>query len=213
VVRRGVPVRVDKWREWLLGFAVLGCTALPVYAVDLVPFGGFRFGGDVATQPTGSSTPTSLSINAGASYGGIIDIPLYDPRRLEIYYSRQPTHLSAGLTPQAGSDVTVSVLHLGLADALPGDDPRLTWLLIGSAGATELSYSGGGNVTRFGIGLGGAVVWMPTPHFGIRGDLRALITFTGNGSGVVACSGGCTAAFTSSVLAQGEATIGLVARF
>jgi hypothetical protein len=207
------PVRSGRWREWMLGLAVLGCVAAPAHAVDLVPFGGFRFGGNVNAQPNGSDTPTSLSIDGGGSYGGIIEIPLYEPRSLEVYYSRQPTHLSAGLTPQSGSGVTVSVLHLGLADALHADDPRVTWLLIGSAGATELSYAGGGNATRFSIGLGGAVVWMPTPHFGLRGDLRALITFTGNGTGVVACNGGCTAAFASSVLAQGEATIGLVARF
>jgi hypothetical protein len=57
------------------------------------------------------------------------------------------------------------------------------------------------------------VVWMTSKHIGIRGDLRALITFTGNSSTAAICNGGCNVAFTSSVIAQGEMSVGFVARF
>ena len=67
----------------LLGFA------LPAQAVDVVPFVGFRFGGDVGTQQIGTTAPTSTTIDASASYGAVIDIPLSAPRAAELYYSRQ----------------------------------------------------------------------------------------------------------------------------
>ena len=109
--------------------------------------------------------------------------------------------------------MTVSIFHVGLVDAIPSDDnPRLSWLLFGTFGGTQLS-AGGETETKPSIGLGGGVLWMASEHFGIRGDIRAVITFTGNGSTAAICSGGCNVAFSSSAIAQGEMSVGLVARF
>lgn len=198
----------------LLGIWLAG-SALPAQAVDVVPFAGFRFGGDVTTQPAGTSTQSnSLSLNAALSYGAVVDIPLYDLRSLELYYSRQPTSISSGAAYlPGGSDVTVSIYHVGLVDAIPSDDnPRLSWLLFGTFGGTQLS-AGGDTETKPSIGIGGGVLWMASEHFGIRGDIRAVITFTGNGSTTAICNGGCNVAFSSSAIAQGEMSVGLVARF
>jgi hypothetical protein len=191
------------------GLALAAC-ALPVQATDLVPFVGFRFGGDLGTQPgNGVTGPTSVTLDSAVSYGGVIDIPLSQPRSLELYYSRQPTKLSGGSTT---GDVTMSVLHVGLVDSLPSADQQLSWLLIGTAGATQLSAHDG-SATRPSIGLGGGFEWMATEHIGLRGDLRALLTFTGSGGGSAACGGGCTVSFHGSLLAQGEVSLGLLARF
>jgi hypothetical protein len=197
----------------LLGIWLAG-SALSAQAVDVVPFAGFRFGGDVTTQPLQASTESnSLSLNAALSYGAVVDIPLYDQRSLEIYYSRQPTTISPSANLTGNRDVTVTVLHVGLVDALPSDDdPRLSWLLFGTFGGTQLS-AGGETETKPSIGLGGGVLWMASKHLGIRGDIRALITFSGNSSTTALCNGGCNVAFTSSVIAQGEMSVGLVARF
>ena len=198
----------------LLGIFLAG-TAVPAQAVDVVPFVGFRFGGDVTTPTAGTSTgQNSLSLNAALSYGAVVDIPLYDVTSLEIYYSRQPTTISSGGTYLPGDrDVTVSVLHVGLVDAIPSDDnPRLSWLLFGTFGGTQLS-AGGETETKPSIGLGGGVLWMASKHIGIRGDIRALITFTGDSSTAAICNGGCNVAFSSSAIAQGEMSVGLVARF
>jgi hypothetical protein len=183
--------------------------ALPAQAVDVMPFVGLRFGGDVGTQQIGTTAPTSTTLDASVSYGGVIDIPLSQPRSAEIYYSRQQTKLSGGSNI---GDVTMSVLHVGLVDALPSADQQLSWLLAGTLGATQLSGTGG-SATRPSIGLGGGFIWMASDHIGIRGDLRALITFSGNGGGSAACGGGCSVSFHGSVVAQGELSLGLVARF
>ena len=193
----------------ITGLVLLG-PALPVQATDIVPFVGFRFGGDVGTQPgNGATGPTSVTIDSSVSYGGVIDIPLTQPRSLELYYSHQPTKLSGS---SAIGDVTMNVLHVGLVDSLPSADQQLSWLLIGTVGATQLSANNG-SATRPSIGLGGGFEWMATEHLGLRGDLRALLTFSGSGGGSASCGGGCSVSFHGSLVAQGELSLGIVARF
>src|SRR5215475_13875590 len=144
-------------RVYATSSVVLLLSALPAQATDVVPFVGLRFGGDVGTQPgNGVTGPTSVTIDSSVSYGGVIDIPLSQPRSLELYYSRQPTKLSGG---SSVGDVTMSVLHAGLVDTLPSADQQLSWLQIGTVGATQLSARSGSAV-RPSIGLGGGVEWM-----------------------------------------------------
>ena len=189
---------------------ILLASALPAQATDVVPFVGLRFGGDVGTQPgNGVTGPTSVTIDSSVSYGGVIDIPYSQPRSVELYYSHQPTKLSSNSTI---GDVTINVLHVGLVDTLPSADQQLSWLLVGTVGATQLSASNG-SATRPSIGLGGGFEWMATEHVGLRGDLRALLTFSGNGGGSASCGGGCSVSFHGSLVAQGELSLGVVARF
>ena len=197
-------------RVYAITALVLLGPALPVQATDIVPFVGFRFGGDVGTQPgNGATGPTSVTIDSSVSYGGVIDIPLSQPRSLELYYSRQPTKLSGNSTV---GDVTMSVAQVGLVDTLPSADQQLSWLLVGTLGATQLSATNG-SATRPSIGLGGGFEWMATEHIGLRGDLRALLTFSGNGGGSASCGGGCSVSFHGSLIAQGELSLGVLARF
>jgi hypothetical protein len=150
-----------------------------------------------------------VTIDSSVAYGGVIDIPYSQPRSVELYYSHQPTKLSGSSTV---GDVTMNVVHIGLVDTLPSADQQLSWLLIGTLGATELSATNG-SATRPSIGLGGGFEWMATEHIGLRGDLRALLTFSGNGGGSASCGGGCSVNFHGSLLAQGELSLGVVARF
>jgi len=205
-----MPKRTQLLRLYALSGLVLLGPALPAQAVDIVPFVGFRFGGDVGTQPgNGAVGPSSVTLDSSVSYGGVVDIPLSQPRSLELYYSHQPTKLSGS---SAIGDVTMNVLHVGLVDSLPSADQQLSWLLIGTVGATQLSANNG-SATRSSIGLGGGFEWMATEHLGLRGDLRALLTFSGSGGGSASCGGGCSVSFHGSLVAQGELSLGIVARF
>jgi hypothetical protein len=196
-------------------YVILICAGAPALAVDIQPMAGLRFGGSL--DDTGNSAGSrSLSIDSSASYGGIVDLPLpaqYGQRAVEFYFSRQRATLHGGelLTPPV-ANLDVSVLHLGLADTVSTNDPRLSWLLIGTAGATRFETEAGSD-TRPSIGLGGGVRWMATEHVGLRGDLRALVNFTGRGSTALVCNGGCQVAYSGTVLVQGEASIGVVLRF
>jgi hypothetical protein len=196
-------------RHLALSLSLLAA-ATPAFGVDLTPFAGWRFGGDLTTQQSGYTN--SSSINSALSYGAIIDFPIGAPRSLELYYSREPTTIGGSLAASPVHDVTVSVYHLGLVEAIPMQDPRLSWLVVGSAGATQLAASGSSR-THLSIGAGGALLFMASEHVGVRMDLRALLTFTGGGGGAVACSGGCAAQINSTAFAQGEISVGIVARF
>ena len=202
-------------RVRVLSWLFLTGASMPAWAVDFAPMGGLRFGGDL-TDVGASMASRSLTLDSAASYGGVVDLPLpmeYGPRAVELYFSHQDAALHGGrlLTP-AVANLNVNVLHLGLVDTLATDDPRLSWLLIGTAGATRFETDAG-NDTRPSIGIGGGVRWMASSHVGLRGDLRALVSFTGGGSSELACNGGCKLAFTSTVVVQGEASVGIVLRF
>jgi len=199
----------------VLSCLVLTATSLPVGAVDFVPMAGFRFGGEL-TNTTDSTTSQSLSIDSAVSYGGVIDLPLpseYEVQAIEVYFSRQQTTLQRSqlLTPPI-ADLDVSVLQVGVVGTVPADNPHLSWLVIGAAGAARFETSAGED-TRPSIGLGGAVRWMANDHLGLRADLRALIDFTGSSASVLACNGGCKFYYAGTVVVQGEASIGIVLRF
>jgi hypothetical protein len=199
----------------LLSSVLLWGGSLPARAVDLVPMGGFRFGGELSDRGT-PAAPRSLTMDSTASYGGVIDVPwtAYDAEAaIELYFSRQQTtlHRDVLLTPPV-ADLTVSIFHLGLVQTVSTEQPRVTWLLMGTAGATRFA-SGAASDTRPSIGLGGGARWMASKHVGLRADLRALVSFTGHDGAAIACSGGCTFFYAGSVVVQGETSLGIVIRF
>ena len=191
--------------------ALLG-TSLPAAAVELTPLVGVRYGGSFGNncycyQP-------SLDLNSSASYGGELDIPFaHGPYAFEVYYSHQNTSLDGGqyLQPPI-HDMNVDVIQMGVTAAMPTADKRFSWLLIASGGATvfDSNYS---SQTYPSLGLGVGVRWMASDHVGLRGDLRGIFSFVGDGNSVIACNGGCGGYYSGSVLVQGEASLGLVVRF
>ena len=168
-------------RQRLPGVSAVACslflfTAPPVRAVDFAPFAGFRFGGSLDTAAVNPPDQLrSASIQGALSYGGLLDVRLSETRSIELYYSRQPTTLSSGGTlAERARDVTVSVLQVGLVDSIPSDDPRLSWLLIGTLGATLLDF-GGATDTEPSVGIGGGVLWMANEHLGLRGRDHVVV--------------------------------------
>ena len=200
----------------LLAATALIGASFPAAATDVVPIFGGRVGGTVANrvEPYDAAGPSSFSVASSESYGGIIDLPLAGGvRAVELYFSRQPSTLQGGefLAPPVGA-LTVDVMHIGLVDSVPDEDPRLAWLLIGTGGVTRFEAHSNSD-TRLSIGLGGGVRWMLSPHIGLRGDLRALVTFASGGEAVIVCSGGCAGHYQGALVVQGEATVGVVVRF
>lgn len=199
----------------VLSFCAMMTASLTARPVDVVPMAGFRFGGDLST----SSDPAQsqhVTLDSAASYGGIIDIPLpavYEPRAVELYFSRQQTTISGGdlLSPPVGN-LDITVFHVGLADTFHTEDPRLSWMLLATGGATRFETSATHD-TRPSLGIGTAVMWMANSHVGVRGDLRALVNFTGSNASVLACNGWCSYFYAGSIVVQGEASVGLIFRF
>ncbi len=201
---------------------VLSCllllgASLPAAAVELTPLVGVRFGGNFSDSNNcycGGYYGPTLNLDSSVSYGAELDIPFAQgPYALEVYYSHQNTTLNGGqsLNPPI-HDMNVDVIHVGVAAALPTSDRRFSWLLIGSGGATVFdAHTASQTYPSLGFGIG--LRWMASEHVGLRGDVRGVFSFVGNGNTVIVCDGGCGGYYSGSVLAQGEASLGLVIRF
>jgi hypothetical protein len=202
----------------LLSCLLLLGASLPAAAVELTPLVGVRFGGNFNGNDNcycGGYYYPSLSLDSSVSYGAELDIPFArGPYALEVYFSHQNTTLNNGdlLTPQI-HDMDVNVIHLGVTAALPTADKRFSWLFMASGGATVFdAHSSSQTYPSLGLGVG--VRWMANEHVGLRGDLRGIFSFVGDGNSIIVCNYGCSGYYSSgSVIAQGEASLGLVVRF
>lgn len=195
--------------------------SLSAAAVDVVPFIGSRFGGDINNNNNYNYyyAQPSLTIDSNTSYGGIIDFPIErGPQAVELYYSHQPTsiHLdnyysSAPPYSLPGEGLSVNVAQIGLIYSLPTPEPKLQWMVDGLLGATQFvaAYD---STTKFSTGVGLGLRFMANPNVGVRADIRGLVTFL-NGDSTIYCNGGCTGHFNSTAMVQGEASLGLVVRF
>ncbi len=201
-----------------LSCLLLMAASLPAAAVELIPMVGWRFGGsfDGNNNCYCNYYYNSLNLDSSASYGAMLDIPFsHGPYALEIYYSHQNTTLQNGLSLSPPvHDMDVDVIHLGVSAALPTSDRNLSWLFTLSGGATILDAANTSSQSYPSLGLGVGLRYMANEHLGLRADLRGIFSFMGSGNAFLACGYGCSGGYySSSVLAQGEASLGLVLRF
>jgi hypothetical protein len=192
----------------LLGHAA----PLRAQAVEIAPFGGYRFGGDFFELVTGE--PVDLD---GAPVVGVaVDVPLSIAHGLQI--EGLFSHEDAGLTlhdQPLGADrrarVTVDHWLGGGLQEFGGN--RVRPFLTGMLGLTRYAGDGDSEI-RFTAGAGGGVKLLPSRHVGIRLDGRVYATFVDADVGLIACgSGGCLLAFRADVVWQAEFTAGVVFRF
>jgi hypothetical protein len=178
-------------------------------AIELAPFVGYRFGGDVFEIMTGVSQDVDGAPSAGAS----CDVPLHDGLSLEIFYARQAAHVfvpAAGPRPLRVNASTEYWHAGGLQEFVAGSArPFLT----GTLGLTRVAV-GGDDELRFSVGAGGGVKLRASDHLAVRLDGRLLVTFMdGSFTTVICTSGGCLAGLHLSAIWQTDFTAGLAFTF
>ncbi len=193
----------------LLAVAVILFSPMAVRAehVSIAPFYGARFGGHFKDAFTGDS----LNLNPSAAVGAIVNVPLQTlGESVELLYSHQDTDFSGGaFAPEI--DVRVDVWQAGLLREF--EHEKFRPFLVGTLGATAFSFSNGlENKTLFSIGMGGGFKYFPVERVGFRLDARAYVSFV-EGSGAIACSGGCTVKYEGSTFLQGEVTPSVIVLF
>jgi len=199
--------------------AVLACllgtaARLHAQAVEVVPFGGYRFGGDffeiVTREP--------VDLDGAPALGVAVDIPLRrsDGFQIEGLFSHQQADLTVHEKPLGPATLArVSVDHwlAGGLQEFGGDRARP--FLTGMLGLTRYAGEGDSEI-RFTVSAGGGVKLFPSPHIGLRLDGRVYATFVEADVGFVACSsfsGTCLVAFRADVVWQAEFTAGIALRF
>jgi hypothetical protein len=194
--------------------AALVVTSVPAAAqnVEVVPFGGYRFGGSAVGNPF---APVVYDANGGASFGVIVDVTYGPPQeglKVEALFSRERTWVKVQPSlfyPPVRVDVTVDHLMVGGVQELESG-PSGAFL----GGLIGLSRYDAPDQTdiRFTVGLSAGAKFFANPHFGLRIDGRGYMTVLSL-SGAAVCSGGCVVAFSVNPAFQADLTAGVIIAF
>jgi hypothetical protein len=185
--------------------------AAPLHAqgIEIMPFGGYRFGGDffelVAEHPA--------DIDGAPALGFVLNVPLSNGLQVEGLVTRQSAHVSIPTRPwDAATRWHITVDHVqggGLREFSGG---RVRPFLTGVVGLTRYAAEGNSEI-RFTAGAGGGVKLFPVSSFGVRLDGRVYTTFVDADLRFLACSPGtCLTAVNVDVVWQAEFTVGLIVR-
>ena len=177
--------------------------------VQVAPFGGYRFGGDLYEE----ITATSLDIDGAPSVGAIVDVFIEPGLSVTFIYSHQDALVDLPRPPSSPQRVSLSIDHWHAGGTQEFGRGAARPFLIGTLGLTR--YGGGGDSeVRFSLAAGGGVKFMPHRRVGVRLDGRVYAVFVDGGvdSGVCAPSV-CVVGFDLSVAWQADFTAGLVVSF
>ena len=178
--------------------------------VEVVPFGGYRFGGELFE--VASATP--LDIDGALCFGATLEVFVTEDTSVSFLFSRQETRVEfADWFGSSARRDTFSIDHWHLGGAQSLDDGPVRPFLTGSLGLTRFG-NGHDSEIRFSMAGGGGVKLMPSRHLGARLDGRIYAVFVDGGIiGGVCGSGMCVIGVDVSVLWQAEFTAGLVLSF
>lgn len=197
---------------------------------DVSGFYGWRYGGSVEQTVPNSTDRIGLSFKAAGSYGGIVDLNVYQTWEghvlLEFYFSQQDTKIQARInnSPEIElGDLDVRYYHGGVGYQWNLNN-RFSPYALFTLGATQYSSttvqvqdsepSTIPGETRFSWGFAGGVKYAITPRFGVRGDLRSFATGTDVADSAWACDVyGCDNFSFEQTLWQGDVTGGLYVSF
>ena len=194
--------------------ALMVCLAAHAQAVDaqgleLMPFSGYRFGGDFFELATGHP----VDLDGSPAMGLVANVPLSNGLQVEAMVTQQRARVPIAVGPfdtQAVRRVTVAHAQTGGLQELSGGSVRP--FLTGVVGLTRYSSDIQSEV-RFTIGAGGGVKLFPVSHVGLRLDGRLYATFIDADARFVACTPGtCVTSLHVDVAWQAEFSAGIVFR-
>jgi hypothetical protein len=181
--------------------------------LELSPFGGIQFGGNV------QSFPGRLEIETDMAYGVIVDLRVRPDATIQALYGREDTTLdfqSSDLFFPRRVRVGLAVEYYHLGGAVEFGEGKLRPYFALTVGATRFDpkVEDVGSEWRFSIGSGLGVKAYLSPRFGVRLEGRVWPTFLQTSGGFL-CSlpGGCLAEIEADFLTQGSATAGFFVTF
>jgi hypothetical protein len=186
---------------------------------EVTPFVGYRVGGQFEAEPTTTEgSPESVDLEDAGSWG--LDVGLYRDQSsfYELLYSRQTADLDSRDAALAGVDVVTEYLHFG-GTLLFADERFYAPYLSVTVGATRLSADQGGydDETLASASIGGGFRFPLGDTFAITAGVRAFVTLIDSDTDIFCVStgesAGCLLRSSGSTFWQGEAQLGLTARF
>jgi hypothetical protein len=177
--------------------------------VEVMPFAGYRFGGDFFELATGYP----LDADGAPAVGVVVNVPLFEGLHVEGLFTHQRARLTStnAFGEEFRWDVSVDHWQAGGLQELGRD--RVRPFLTGLIGLTRYAVEGDSEL-RFAASGGGGVKLFPAPHLGVRLDGRLSATFIDIGGRAVACGAGpCLVALHVNAIWQAEFSAGIVLKF
>jgi len=195
--------------RFALAIALLTLLTPPAFAqASATVFGGYTVSEGIDNDTSGERA----RVKSGVAFGVVADYDLDSSRQLQLFYGQQNTTLDPG-GGQPRFDFDVRYLHLGGTYFFDGPIGRGPYA-VGGIGSTHFSPNLRGlrSETKASLNVGFGYLWMLGNTIGVRAEARAFVTLL-NDSGGLFCSGGCTVFLSGDSFVQGQAMLGLTARF
>jgi hypothetical protein len=179
-------------------------------SVEVTPFGGYRFGGDLFELAAGRE----LDSDGAATAGAVVNVAIAGDSWFEALVSHQWSSLSLPEDAYGPAErVRIAVdqwLAGGRQDFAAG---RSRLFLTGLVGLTRYAADDDAEV-RFAVSAGGGVRWPVQRRLGVRLDARVFTTFVDADGSATACGPrGCLVGLDVDVAWQFEFTAGLAVAF
>jgi hypothetical protein len=191
-----------------------GCAVPAAAQVEVVPFGGYRFGGSLDVPDEGGT----LETKDAAAWGASLAFQVAEDGEIEALFARQSTRLDGGglFTSRPRFDLAIETYQLGGNYLLGEDADRLRPYIGAGLGVSRLVPKPAElqAETRFSASFAAGLKAYLSPHFGVRVEVRGFFTVLESDHRVFCGSqSGCLVDASGSELSQAEARGGLLLRF
>ena len=193
---------------------VLTPVGLSAQRVEITPFGGFQFEGNLLIQGG------DLSVSSGLNYGFTIDVSFTTGGKIEFLYSRQKTDLK--LEDEATGavstlfDMAVEFIHVGAV--YEWDIGKVKPFVVLTGGMTHMIPQGVDRESqrRVSAMFGGGVKTFVSERVGIKAQGRLAFSVVRAGDELFcapAAAGGCLVGLQRNLMIQGMLTAGAFVAF
>jgi hypothetical protein len=195
----------------LLALAV----SLPAAAgggIEITPYVGYAFGGEVTDYWTGDRYRLKDSENFGISLDIAVDPD--DDTWIQLRWNHQESELRTTIPELGTLGIDLDYFHIGGVREFEGQNQNVIPYGMGTLGATHFNPETPGlsSATRFSLSLGGGVKLMsPGGRVGVRLEGRLLGSyFDSSAAFFCGAPGGCAFGISGNMLFQGEVSVGLI---
>ena len=203
--------------EFLIaGAGVLGVvtTAAADDRFEIVPYAGFRTGGDFEFE----DVQQDAHVDSQGSFALALNMNIDANSQYQLYFSRQATRIEPNPATPDGTDLDIGYLHF-CGTLTPDTSLPFKPYLVGTLGATWFSpdVAGAHDSTRFSISLGGGLRIPVRPNFNLLLEARGFVTFLSDGTAFFCSSdptgGACQLRGNGTLFNQYEILAGAAFRF
>jgi opacity protein-like surface antigen len=210
------------WRKGLFLFVLFSLVGVPSaraqHEFEVTPFGGVKFGGNIAIPSGSSSDVENLPIQNSVDYGANFDYSLWPNFQAEFMFDHQPTNVDEHFITGGQAFLTsadIDNYEFNVAYNLKSPDAKMKPFISAGLGFAHWRPTSVLPVSpnTFSYDIGGGVKYFFTDHVGVRAEIRWIPARTTTQLALECSFYGCGDVPVSSHAEQGAANVGIIFRF